>query len=254
MRTIKTHLLAIGVAVVASLTVGAAVPASSAAAPADEIDASTTTATMASHTVYPGTIGATFSTTAQAWRREVVFNAPPGTGPFTRFMQVYYATKVPVGTFWKADNAVGGLWLINARTGKAAASVHAPWAYDRLGSRLPVQLTLAGPDSDQFKLSLVLPATRDRFPVTVDPHYTWGWITGTVYFNREETEAFAISTEAVSILAEIAPPPWGTVLSIYATVLNIVAQIAIADAECVALKSNGVVFAYSGSEGDGYCR
>jgi hypothetical protein len=53
---------------------------------------------------------------------------------------------------------------------------------------------------------------------TTDAHYTWGVVTGTVYFNTST------------------------------------AALAIARGKCVKVKSTGVVGMYGGSQGDGYCR
>jgi hypothetical protein len=119
---------------------------------------------------------------------------------------------------------------------------------------LPVSLKVAGLDGEQFRLQLNLPSTRDRYPVTVDPHFTWGWVTGTIYFNRQETALFAAGTGLTSKMASLLPAPWGTVLSVYAAVLTAVAASAFALGQCVSMNSVGLAFRYSGSEGDGYCR
>jgi hypothetical protein len=238
-------------ALLAGLVAG---PRTASVAYADEVDASTTVATMTSHTPFGGTVSGSYTRTAGGWRQEITFNAPGGTGPIRRAMQAYYTTTTPAGTYWREDPGTGGIWLINARTGKAAGRVHTPWAYDRLGNELPVNLKVAGLDGELFLLQLTLPSTRDRFPVTVDPHFTWGWVTGTIYFNKQETALFAVSVGAVNTMVSFVPPPWGTILKVYAALITAQAGTAIALGQCVSVNSVGLVFRYSGSEGDGYCR
>jgi hypothetical protein len=121
-RGVRSLLLA--VALVAATLAETVVPGTGSVAHADEVDASTTTATVASHSSFPGNISGTYTRTAGGWRREIIFNRPPGTGPLRTFMQVYYSTTTPPGTFWREDPDTGGIWLINASTGKAAGRVH----------------------------------------------------------------------------------------------------------------------------------
>jgi hypothetical protein len=140
-------------------------------------------AILAANTPFAGPKTQSSFRTAGGWRKEITIGAPPGTGPFKRYWQMDWGTTTPVGSFWRVDPEGRGVWLINASTGKIAGRVHTPWGYDRLGNRIPTSLTIAGLDGEVLRLSYTLPATRDRFPVTIDPHFTWGWITGTIYFN-----------------------------------------------------------------------
>lgn len=77
---------------------------------------------------------------------------------------------------------LGGVLVINNATGKFDGRISAPWAYDATGKALPTSFTISGDTITQH-----VDATGAVFPVVADPHYTWGWISGTVYFNKTET-------------------------------------------------------------------
>jgi hypothetical protein len=248
--------------VIAALTVvllgATTIPAIAPSAHADEIDASTTTATLAGGTLFAGPMTPTSYRTAGGWRKEVTIGAPPGTGLFKRYWEMQWGTTTPAGSFWRLDPEGGGVWLMNASTGKIAGRVHTPWGYDRLGSRIPTRLTIGGLDGDYLRLSYTLPATRDRFPVTIDPHFTWGWITGTIYFNKQETALIGVGGGLLASMIASAPPPWNAVLALYSTYITTLAGIASASNQCIAVRSQpllgSIAYLYSGSAGDGYCR
>ncbi|WKD31146.1 hypothetical protein [Streptomyces xanthophaeus] len=95
--------------------------------------------------------------------------------------------------------------------------------------------------------------------MVADPHYTWGIITGTVYFNKNETKVLALGGTVVSWHSHPAAVVGGRSLAGFAGV-------AVATDRCVKIKVNpglGVLSPaaalagsgyYSGSGGDGYCR
>jgi hypothetical protein len=85
------------------------------------------------------------------------------------------------------------------------------------------------------------------------PHYTWGNITGTVYFNVEETNELAYTASLVGVEA-IAEAPFGLIITEKS--LDILAKAAIArnTGRCLKIKSTGSIGIYGGSDGDGYCR
>jgi hypothetical protein len=57
-----------------------------------------------------------------------------------------------------------------------------PWVKDATGKDLVTEFLLSG-----STLTQVVHTDRATFPVIADPKYTWRWVTGTVYFSREET-------------------------------------------------------------------
>ena len=130
---------------------------------------------------------------------------------------------------------------------KALGSFQPPWAKDASGAAIPTSYSLAG-----NVLSQVIDVRGATFPVTADPHYTWGWVSGTVYFNKSETKAIALGGTVVSWI----PTPY-TVIG--GRTLIAWAGIAVAANRCIKLKVgltyyiNSIAY-YSGNEGDGYCR
>jgi hypothetical protein len=88
-----------------------------------------------------------------------------------------------------------------------------------------------------------------EFPVVADPKYTWGWVTGTIYFNKVETKKFAAGVGVAAFIATFAGP-WAPLLRGIATWIGVVAGWAIADGACVKVKSTLQVSEYRG----GYCR
>lgn len=60
----------------------------------------------------------------------------------------------------------------------------APWAYDADNRPVPTSYRIEGMDIVQ-----AVHHKGSEYPVVADPKYTWGWVTGTVYFNRAETRS-----------------------------------------------------------------
>jgi len=71
-----------------------------------------------------------------------------------------------------------------------------PWAKDANGKALQTAFRVSG-----STLTQVVSTAGARFPVTADPHYTWGWVTGTAYFNRAETRSAKTTSTAWGIAA-----------------------------------------------------
>ncbi len=66
----------------------------------------------------------------------------------------------------------------------ALATVAAPWAYDARGVPVPTNYRIEG--------TTIVQTVDHRgvaYPVVADPKFTWGWVTGTVYFTRAETNS-----------------------------------------------------------------
>lgn len=240
--------VAVAVALSGTLVVTAAAPAS-----ADTIDATTTTVSINS-----GQAGLTGATETRlglpgGWRKEITIPAPPNGGTYPTVGTLDYTWRTPARTFWRADD-LGGIWLISADTGKAVAHVNAPWARDRYGTKLGASMKIIGADGDGIRITYTRPSTRDRYPITIDPHYTWGWITGTVYFNRSETIQVAIGTASLQGIAQFLPLPWSAIIIANLIYYTAVASLAQSNGTCLYIKSTGEAGQYSGSQGDGYCQ
>jgi hypothetical protein len=74
---------------------------------------------------------------------------------------------------------------INVWAGDAiVATVATPWAIDAQGMAIPTSYRIDG-------TTIIQTVSHDgaAYPVVADPQFTWGWVTGTVYFTRAETNA-----------------------------------------------------------------
>jgi hypothetical protein len=131
--------------------------------------------------------------------------------------------------------------------------IDVPWARDAKGKSVPTSLTVTANTLTQW-----VDTKGAVFPVTADPHYTWGIVTGTVYLSRHETNLLIGGTTIFAIVAGAAFGGWGAVppggMAAYATyVYN--------EGHCIKIKlvPIGAYFLYYpgeywGSDGDGYCR
>ncbi|MER7850289.1 hypothetical protein ABTZ03_40870 [Kitasatospora sp. NPDC096077] len=108
----------------------------------------------------------------------------------------HYKLDLPAGSAAVA-NETGGYDLIRPTEGGAAVTVgqiDAPWAKDAKGNPVPTTYTLEGNTLIQR-----VDITKDTaFPVVADPKWTWGNITGTVYFNKGETADAAVNMSFIA--------------------------------------------------------
>jgi hypothetical protein len=102
--------------------------------------------------------------------------------------------------------------------GNPLGSFLKPWAKDATGKNLATEYGLNG-----STLTQIVHTEGATFPVTADPHYTWGWVTGTIYFNKTETKLMALGGTIVSWLPSPATM-WGgrslAALAAYAVATN----------------------------------
>jgi hypothetical protein len=157
-----------------------------------------------------------------------------------------FPVKLPAGAHLETQED-GTVNIIDGN-GKPAGHFDVPWAVDSTGAAVPTSLEVQGHTIVQVV------EHSQNYPVVADPHYTWGWISGTVYFNKSETIKFAAGAWAVTAWANWAPPPFGQILASLAAYIALVASWAAADGRCVYVNTYGHVGIYSGSAGDGYCR
>ena len=129
--------------------------------------------------------------------------------------------------------------------GWSVAHVDAPWAVDANGNSLDSWFT-----TDGSRLVQTVQLEGAAFPVTADPKITWGWITGTVYFNKSETRKLAAANTAAGVLAAALPPPFKAAI-VPLGALAVRAQWAIADNKCIKIKLPSLrIDSYRG----GYCK
>ena len=131
--------------------------------------------------------------------------------------------------------------------------VDTPWAKDATGKQLNTSFTVSGNTLTQ-KVS----TAGAKFPVTADPHYTWGWVTGTVYYNRAETRSLKTASAAAAAAAGICAFFGAETLGAACVAAGVfygqwlyVASNAYSDGNCIQIKVPTMwASAYSG----GYCK
>lgn len=133
------------------------------------------------------------------------------------------------------------------RDGFTLGAFATPWAVDTNGSDVTTSYSVDG----NTIIQTVDPVAKELYPVIADPKFTWGIITGTVYFNRTETAdiciiGFVILAElllAATVVWQLIPVAlegWKVVLkACTANSIN----------ECLKVKSTGSLGIYSGD----YC-
>ena len=93
--------------------------------------------------------------------------------------------------------------------------IEAPWAFDALGNKIPSEYTIQGD-------TLVLNVAHDMaaaYPVVADPVWTWGIVSGTAYFSRDETVMVAGSIATLAPLLILIPPPFNLAIAGYAVTI-----------------------------------
>ncbi|SDS56116.1 hypothetical protein SAMN05216371_0164 [Streptomyces sp. TLI_053] len=125
--------------------------------------------------------------------------------------------------------------------------IDAPWAKDANGRTVPTSYK-----RDGNTLVQEVHTTKDTtFPVVADPKWTWGIITGTVYFDKDETISTAANSAFVAVLFAWAPPPFDVYGVLNAANISRVATIAAGKGQCVKIKvPTFAADQYSG----GYCQ
>lgn len=157
-----------------------------------------------------------------------------------------YKVQLPSAETLQLD-PLGGVLVI--QNGKWVGRFNAPWALDAANRSLPTSYSITSNTITQ-----TVDTTGAQFPVVADPHYTWGIITGTVYFNKSETAQAGASATFITAIAAFAPPPFNIILVVYAASISYTAQMAGIHNKCLAVNNLGFSSEYSGTQGDGYCR
>ena len=136
----------------------------------------------------------------------------------------------------------GGGVSITDSMGEVDMAIPPPWAYDASGSVVASDYSLEG-----TTLTLnIHPGSSAVYPIIADPVFTWGWVTGTVYFNKLETRM--ICTNTAQSLAWLGITGfWYPILVALGWYLTIYSCIAGITDRCIKVKSYGSVFIYAGT-------
>ena len=128
--------------------------------------------------------------------------------------------------------------------GATIGSFDRPWAKDANGADIATWFDVQG----DTLIQTVDAGDAAVYPIVADPHYTWGWVTGTVYFNKFETSALC-STSGTAIWWIVTSAFWLPIALAAAVYIAATSCTAVVFGQCLKLKSTGVVGLYSG----GYC-
>ncbi|WP_395152162.1 hypothetical protein [Ilumatobacter sp.] len=145
----------------------------------------------------------------------------------------------------------GTINIIDA-SGVPVSHFDAPWATDVTGAAVPTTLTVDGNTIVQTVNH------TGNYPIVADPHYTWGFVTGTVYFNKNETNKLMLGYGVSALVGGyftggLAAIPLGSISLYAAYVLNA--------GHCMKMKVvptplglQGIPGEYWGTSGGGYCK
>lgn len=122
--------------------------------------------------------------------------------------ELRFDVSVPDGAIL-ALNDDGSIDLING-DGFTIGTFKAPWAVDANGIDVTTSYSLDG-DTIVQNVDKVAP---ELYPIVADPEFDWGWISGTIYFNRSETQEICLTVVLilVRIAGNPATPVWATLL------------------------------------------
>ncbi|GAX53278.1 hypothetical protein SO3561_04806 [Streptomyces olivochromogenes] len=144
------------------------------------------------------------------------------------------------------QTAEGGLVVFDA-SGKIIGGLETPWAKDANGAPVPTAYQVEGDTVTQT----VKTDANAAYPIVADPKWTWGIISGTVYFNKKETAHLASNAGFVAVLFAAAPPPFDAYGILNAANISRVAWNASSDGKCVEVKvPTFLPYEYKG----GYCK
>jgi hypothetical protein len=121
--------------------------------------------------------------------------ADAGIHPNARTLIVISSRKAPATYAFRVDTPAGstprllssGAVAIVGSFGQVLGSFDAPWALDARGRTLNTRFAIAERTPGGFTLIQSLDLHGATLPVIADPKFTWGWVTGTIYFDKAET-------------------------------------------------------------------
>ncbi|MER7672281.1 hypothetical protein ABTY61_28005 [Kitasatospora sp. NPDC096128] len=124
--------------------------------------------------------------------------------------------------------------------------VDAPWAKDATGKSLPTHYNLNG-----TTLTQTVDTANAAFPVVADPKVTWGYVTGTIYFNRGETRSIALGGGLGATAIAAIPGGITTVVGVTMAAITARAAAAYDRGRCLKIKLPHV---YPDHYAGGYCQ
>ena len=186
---------------------------------------------------------------------------PNDTGGVDVIQPTENGVAITVGQFdtpWAKDN--------NGKTLKTSYKVSgntitvgqfgAPWAKDNNGKTLKTSYKVSGNTITQT----VDPNTA-QYPITADPKFTWGWVSGTAYLDRGETRTVSTSLGEAALVCSaimVGSPPGGATCVVIALQMEVQARTANSRNQCVKLKLAGLppFYQYAGTYiySGGHCK
>lgn len=124
----------------------------------------------------------------------------------------------------------GGLHIVDCDRVTLAA-VHPAWAYDAEGNALP-----ASQHRDGDNIVLRVQHQGAAYPVLADPEFDWGWVSGTLYFTREETRTARDAAALAGLVAGSCPHPACRVVAPVAGLLALAAARIYEDGKCLRIR------------------
>ncbi|WJV47522.1 hypothetical protein [Streptomyces flavofungini] len=148
-----------------------------------------------------------------------------------------------------AASEVGVLFSVAPHAPDGVIALTAYPVEDANGDAVPTSYELDGNDIVQT----VETNDKTAFPVVADPKFTWGIVTGTVYFKKSETSKIANTGAAAALVGWALPPGLNAYVSAHAAAITKVAMRAKANKRCIKIKIAGGLFV-PGDYSGGYCK
>ncbi|SEM44966.1 hypothetical protein [Rhodococcus maanshanensis] len=134
-----------------------------------------------------------------------------------------FPLNLPAG--FTTDPQEDGSITVNNAAGLPVGSFAKPWATDANGGTISTSLKVEGNSLVQY----VNFTEKTAFPVTADPSWNWGWVSGHVYLNKQETAKMGVGGFVASWLPNPATV-WG------GRTLSAIAAYGTATGQCVQFK------------------
>ena len=165
----------------------------------------------------------------------------------TSLHQLRFDVSLPDGATLELDDD-GSIDVVDA-DGFTIGAFKAPWARAADGTVVETSYTVEG----RTIVQSVATADEALYPVVADPEFDWGWVTGTIYFNRAETALICFSAYTALVAMRDTAPLWagtiiGTVILVALIGVALIACSANLAGKCIKLKSYApYAFVYSGN-------
>lgn len=186
---------------------------------------------MATLRVFEGGIDTTKTTPTG---KQFEWGIPSKNSPTTRTFEVHMDGQVSLLLHQESGAIIVQL------DGTAVALIESPWAKDVNGLIVPTYFTVHG---NRFTQHVETNAGEYAYPITADPRFSWGIVSGHAYFSKEETRrvaAGAAAAAAISPFWVLVPPPAGPAIGYWwssnSYTIAVWATAAVAQNKCLVLK------------------